>query len=85
MEIRTKGQRVYHITQAYNIRTTEEYWVLEDREYFFDRCRGYKTYGWEYELKVPKYEHTIFTAFEQNCFATKEEAQKECERRNGCI
>ena len=37
MEIRTKGQRVYHITQAYNIRTTEEYWVLEDREYFFDR------------------------------------------------
>lgn len=73
MEIRTKfnvGDKVYHIYQL--LRTGTWYW-LEDIISEID----YKT-----DLGI-RYWSDNRVWKEQNCFATKEEAQKECERRNG--
>ena len=82
MEIRTKfnvEDKVYRLKYTLmetKNRTYKWVYVLDTISCVYTRTRKFtKIIYWFVSLGVETYE--------QDCFATKEEAQKECDRRNG--
>ena len=55
-------------------------WTVEDEI----RISAIRTYNLEENVEIRYFDYKQdVVAYEENCFATKEEAEKECDKRNG--
>lgn len=62
--------------------TDKEIWFVDDEI----KISSIRTYNLEETVEIRYYDDKQdIMAYEEHCFVTKEEAQKECDRRNGCV